>query len=437
MVAIAAGLALLDPAIVTVALPAIGEGLHADLAGLQWTMAAYAIGIVAPALLGEAIRDRYGHRRTLLAGLLAYALAAAGCAVAPTIEVFIAARLVQGAGAALVIPSASPAAPPSKWILAAGPIAGGLLVVTLSWRAIFAVVALAGIGALAAVAMRRTQAHRPAHTRLDVAGAALLTVGLSGVAAALTAAPRSGFGSFRVWLSAVVGLLGLVAFALVERRSRRPGVGNSDHEGRPRVIALLPAGSLPALMSYTFLVYAALGGLVFFLLIELQTVAGYTALGAGSAVLPVTAIVVGFAARSAAYAARIGPQRQLVLGPLLATLGTVLLSRIGPEAIYWRDVLPGTVVVGCGLAVFLPPLAWAVRSAYPVQLAAARTGQLLAVAGLPMVAGLAGAAYANPAAFHHGFRVALEWCAGLFLAGALTVLVRRTSTGPSRWRISG
>jgi hypothetical protein len=380
------------------------------------------------ALLGGRIGDRHGHRRTLLAGLGAYALAALVCGLAPTIEVLVAARLVQGAGAALVIPAASPSAPPTRWIITLGPILSGLIVVTLDWRVIFFLLALAALVALIVAARRKAELSRPAHTRLDVAGAALLTLGISGLAAALIGVPRAGFGGFRVWLSAAVGLLALVVFALVERSRRRPGVGIADHEGRPRVIALLPPGSLSVLTLYTFLVYAGLGGLVFFVLIQLQAVAGYSALQAGASALPGTAIVLGFARLSVRRAAQFGPQRQLVLGPLLTTLGTVMLSRIGPEDVYWRDVLPGMVVAGSGLAVFLPALAWTVRSAFPVQLAAGRTGQLLAVAGLPMVAGLAGAAYANPTAFHRGYREAVVWCAGLFVAGALTALVRRTRT---------
>jgi MFS family permease len=416
----AAGLALLDPVIVTVALPDLGGGLSADIGGLQWTVGAYALGVVALALLGGAIGDRYGHRRTLVAGLVGYTLAAVACGLAPTVEVLVAARLVQGASAALAIPAVVRPTRIPGWIIALGPVVSGALVVILSWRAVFFAAALLSLTA-AVAGRRRFDIGKPAHTRFDIAGASLLTLGLAGLAVAMTAVPRYGFASFRVWLGAVAGLLALAAFALVERRRRRPGVGISDREGRPRVIAVLPPGSLSALTIYTLLVYAAAGGLIFFLLIQLQTVAGYSALEAGLAVLPATAIPLILGSRVPGM-----PQRKLILGPALTALGTLLLFRVGPDAVYWRDVLPGALVIGLGLAFFLPPLASAVRSAYAVPVAAGRIGQLLAVAALPMLAGLAGAAYANPAAFHHGYRVALVWCAGLFLTGALTMLFVRT-----------
>jgi MFS family permease len=417
----AAGLALLDPVIVMVALPKIGEGLHADIGGLQWTVTAYALGVVALALLGDAVGGRYGYRRTLLVGLIAYAVAAFGCSLAPAVEVLIGARLVQGAGAALIIPAAVRSAAVPKWIVALGPVVSGALAVTLGWRSVFVAAAL--IGLVAAIAgRRRFDIGKPAHTRLDIAGAALLTLGLSALTIAMTAVPRDGFASFRVWLGAVAGVLALVAFALVERRRRRPGVGISDREGRPRVIAALPPGAVTTLLLYTLLVYAAVGGLIFFLPIQLQTVAGYSALEAGLAVLPATAAVALLGSRRV-----LSPRRRLILGPVLTALGTLLLYRVGPDAVYWRDVLPGALVVGVGLAAFLPPLASAARTAYAVHLAAARTGQLLAVAALPMVAGLAGAAYANPAAFHHGYRVALAFCAIAFAVATLIPIAVRSA----------
>ena len=421
--ALAAGLAFLDPAVVTVALPALGDGLRTDIAGLQWTMAGYALGIVALILLSAAIGDRYGHRRVHLAGFGAFAVAALACGLAPNVEVLIAARVLQGAGAALVVPTAR--IRQFAGIVAAGPIAGGALVSALGWRSVFVATALVAVIGVVGAARSRPVSGRPAHTRLDVAGAVLLALGLTGLAAAAIGVPEAGFGSFRVWLGAAAGLLGLVAFALVERRRQRPGVGISDREGRPRVVAMLAPGARSVLTLYTLIAYAGLGGLGFFLLIQLQTVAGYPALGAGAAVLPATGILLAFSARSGALAARIGPRRQLVLGPLLAAVGVVGLYRVGPDAVFWSDVLPGMVAVGLGSAVFLPALVSAVRPAYAVHLAAARTGPLLAVAVLPMLAGLAGAAYANPAAFHHGYRVALAFCCGALIVAAIVALAFR------------
>jgi MFS family permease len=434
-VVIAAGLASLDLAVVTVALPLLGQDLHSGISGLQWTVVAFAVGVVALSLLGPVIGDRLDLRRALLAGLVAYSAASIGCALSPTIEVLVAARLVQGAGAGLVIPAVQPLGRAPKWVILAGPAVSGALVSGIGWRAVFVAMALSGIAAFAGVARTRSETGKPAHTRLDVAGSALLVFGLTALVFAMIAEPRTGFAGFRVWLGAVAGLFALAAFALVERRRGRPGVGISDREGRPRVIALIRPGSLTALTLYTSLVYAASGGLVFFLLIQLQTVAEYSPLGAG-AVLPATGILLllGLRRRGLISRRRLTARRRLILGPVLTALGTLALYRVGPNAVYWRDVLPGTIVAGVGLATFLPPLESAVRRAYTVDLAAARIGQLLAVAALPMLAGLVGAAYANPVAFHHGYRVALVWCAGLFVTGALTALLVRTTLGPGKSR---
>lgn len=415
--AAAAALAFLDPVVVTVALPALGEQLRADISGLQWTVVAYALGVAAFTLVGAVIGERDGHRRTLIGGLAVFGLAAVAAAVAPTIEVLVAARLGQGIGAAFVM---SAAKPEQRAVAVAGPVLSGLLVSVVGWRAVFVAIAIMALAALGS--NRRIPERKADHTRLDVAGAGLLALGLTGLSVALISVPHETFGSFLVWSSAVVGVAGLIACVLVERRRGRPGVGIADREGRPRIVAMVPPGLLTSLTLYTFLVYAASGGLIFFLLIQLQTVAEYPAWAAGLAILPATAILLALADSSRVLADRIGPRRQLIVGPLVFGAGIVLLYRIGPAAVYWRDVLPGLVVAGFGLAAFLPPLAVATQSAYAVHVAAARAGQLLAVAALPMLAGLAGAAYANPAAFHHGFRVALVGCAGVLVAAALVAL---------------
>jgi MFS family permease len=415
--ATATALAFLDPVIVAVALPALGEQLRADISGLQWTVVAYALGVAVFTLTGSGMGEPDGHRRTRLGGLAVFGLAAVAAAAAPTIEVLVAARLAQGIGAAFVISAGRIQA---RAVAVAGPVVSGLLVSVIGWRAVF--VAAAVVALVALIPHRRREPRKAHHTRLDVAGLALLGLGLTGLSVAFISVPREGVGSFLVWSAALLGLLGLIACGLVERRRGRPGVGISDGEGRPRIVAMVPPGLLSSLTLYTFLVYAALGGLVFFLLIQLQTVAEYPPWAAGLAILPATAILLALAESSRVLAVRLGPGRQLVLGPLVLGAGMLLLYRIGPDAVYWRDVLPGAIVTGFGLAVFLPPLAAAAQPAYAVHVTAARTGQLLAVAVLPMLAGLAGAAYANPAAFHHGFRVALVFGAAVLVAASLVAL---------------
>ena len=178
----------------------------------------------------------------------------------------------------------------------------------------------------------------------------------------------------------------------------------------------------------TLLVYAALGAVLFFLVLELQTVGGYGALGAGLATLPLTACMLLLAARGGALAARIGPRIPMTLGPLVVAAGTLLLLRVGPDVSYARDVLPGMTLFGLGLALLVAPLTATVLAAAPdehagiasgVNNAVARAGALLAVAALPLAVGLGGAQYADPVALDAAYRSALLVCAGLLVAGAL------------------
>jgi MFS family permease len=182
----------------------------------------------------------------------------------------------------------------------------------------------------------------------------------------------------------------------------------------------------------TFLVYAALGGLFFFLVIQLQVVAGFSAVLAGSALLPVTFIMLLLSARSGALSTSIGPRLPMSLGPIIAAVGVVLLLRIGPDASYTVDVLPGVTVIGLGLALMVAPLTMTVLAAVEsehagvasgINNAVARAAGLLAVALLPLIAGISGDDYQQPQAFAEGFSIAMLTCAVLLLAGGLTAAV--------------
>jgi hypothetical protein len=184
------------------------------------------------------------------------------------------------------------------------------------------------------------------------------------------------------------------------------------------------------------MVYAALGGLTFFLAVHLQNVAGYSALATGVATLPLTILLLVGSARAGALASRIGPRLPLTVGPLLAATGFLLLRRIGPAASYWTDVLPGVLLFGLGMTLVVAPLTTSVLGAVEdrfagvasgVNNAAARAGSLLAVAALPLLVGLTGTSYAVPARLAVAFRAAMLWCAGLMVVGAAlaALLIRR------------
>lgn len=428
------GLAGIDATVVNIALPALGNDLHASFADLQWTINGYTLTLAAFILLGGSLGDRYGRRRVFTTGVLWFALASALCAVAPTVQTLIAARALQGVGGALLTPgslamiSASFATEDRAKAIgawsglggiasAAGPFVGGYLVAGPGWRWIFLINV-----PLAIVVILITRRHVPesldpdAVPRLDVLGALLGAIGLGGLTYALIGA-GAGW-SAGVAISALLGIAGLVGFVRTERRSSHPMLP-------PKIFA---NRQFSAANAVTFAVYAALGGVFFLLVVNLQVVAGFSALLAGTALLPVTVIMLAFSARAGALAARIGPRLPMTLGPLLAACGVLLELRIGPGAGYLTDVLPAVIVFGCGLSLIVAPLTTTVLAAAStryagvasgVNNAVARAAALLAVAVLPVLAGISGDDYRHPAAFAHGFRIALVLCAGLLVAAGI------------------
>jgi EmrB/QacA subfamily drug resistance transporter len=426
-------LAMLDGTVVNVALAHIGADLDAGFAGLQWTVNAYTLGLAALILLGGSLGDRFGRRRVFLVGVVWFAVASAGCAVAPDIGTLIAARALQGVGGALLTPGslaiiaasfhgADRSAAIGAWsglggiAGAVGPFVGGWLV-EWSWRAVF-LINLPLTVVVVAVTLRHVPESRdPAAARgLDLTGTVLAALGLAGLTWALT---ETGSGwSAAAWVALVVGVAALAAFVRVERRSRHPLV--------PPV--LFRSRVFTAANVVTLLVYAALGTLFFLLVLQLQVVAGFSPVLAGTGLLPVTALMLLFSARSGALAQRVGPRMPMTVGPLLAACGVLLLLRVGPGASWFTDVLPGVLVFAVGLTLTVAPLTATVLDAAPdrhagaasgVNNAVARSAGLLAVAVIPGVAGIAGADYADPVAFDTGFHVAMLIVAGLLAAGGI------------------
>jgi predicted MFS family arabinose efflux permease len=261
----------------------------------------------------------------------------------------------------------------------------------------------------------------------DLAGAVLAAVGLGGVT---YASIEWAAGAARA--VGVAGVLALAAFLLVERRS--------DHPMLP--LGLFASAQFSAANALTFVVYAALGGALFLLTVDLQQVLGYSALAAGAALLPLTLVMLAFSARSGALAARRGPRAQLIAGPLVIAAALAGMTSIGPDSRYVTGVLPHVVVFGAGLVLLVAPLTASVLAAVDVDHAGvasgvnnavARAGGLLAVAVLPLVAGIRASDYDDPAAFSDGFRAAMWIAAGLAAAGALVAWagIRRRPRTPS------
>jgi EmrB/QacA subfamily drug resistance transporter len=436
------GLALLDATVVNVALERIGADLGAGFAGLQWTVNAYTLSLASLILLGGSLGDRFGRRRVFVIGVVWFAAASLLCGLATNVATLVAARALQGVGGALLTPgslaiiSASfrgpdRAAAVGAWsglggvAGAVGPFVGGWLV-EWSWRAVFLVnLPLAVV--IVAVAVRHVPETRDpeASPRLDWAGTALVALGLGCLTYGLTAAGEPGNGAASLAWGAA-GVLALVAFVVVQRRIPDPLV--------PPV--LFRNAQFSAANAVTLLVYAALGALWVLLVLQLQVVAGFSPLMAGSALLPVTVLMLLFSARVGALAQRIGPRLLMTAGPLVSAAGVLLMLRIGPGASYLTEVLPATVLFGAGLTLLVAPLTATVLDsaadrfagvASGVNNAVARAAGLLAVAVVPVVAGISGADYADPAAFTAGFRTAVLVCAGLLVAGAVVsaVWIRR------------
>jgi EmrB/QacA subfamily drug resistance transporter len=442
------GMAMLDATVVNIALPAIGREFGAGFRTLQWIVNAYALTLAALILLAGALGDHFGRRRTFIIGVVWFAVASLLCGLAPNAEVLVAARALQGIGGALLTPGSlaiisSSFAPTDRaravgaWsglggvAGAVGPFLGGYLV-QLSWRAVFLInLPVAAFIVVAALRHVPETSDTQSPPGLDLIGSALAAAGLAGVTYALTSLGSTAGGGTAVVTAGVGGLVALVAFVLVERRSPHPLVP----------LALFADRRFSVANVVTLVVYAGLGVFFFLLVLHLQIVAGFSPLVAGTALLPVTVLMLLLSARAGALAERIGPRLPMSVGPLVAALGFLLTLRIGRGASYLGDVLPAVTVVGLGLSLTVAPLtATVLSSADPryagtasgVNNAVARSAGLLAVAVIPVAAGLATADYTDPVSFAAGFHTAMLISAGLLAVGALlaAVLLREPHRAP-------
>jgi EmrB/QacA subfamily drug resistance transporter len=429
------GIAFLDATVVNVALPDIGRDLHASTSTLQWILNGYSLTLASLILLGGSLGDRYGRRRIFVLGTTVFTIASLLCAVAPNAELLVAARLVQGVGGALLTPGSlamvesgfRPADRPRAIGLwsglggvagALGPLVGGVLVGAVSWRAVFLINLPLGIFIVVMAGRHVPESRDPAAGgRLDFRGAILAAVGLAGTTYALIQAPADG-ASLLVLAVGIAGALSLIAFLLAERRSPNPMMP----------LSLFSSPQFSAANAVTFVVFGAFSGVFFLLVAFLQISLGYSPLAAGAASLPITALMLVGSAPAGALAQRIGARIPLTVGPLVTALGLILMSQIGPGDSYWSAVLPAVIVFGLGLTLVVAPVTATVMAAADerhsgiasgINTAVSRLGGLIVVAVLPLVAGLTGEKFYDPAAMAHGFRVAMLACAALSAAGGV------------------
>lgn len=431
-ITLGSGVAFLDGSVVNVALRRLGQDLDASLAQLQWVVNGYLLALASLVLVGGALGDRLGRRRVYLVGVAWFAIASGLCAGAQTPGQLIALRVLQGVGAALLTPGAlaliqasfrpedrAPAigvwAGVSGIATAVGPLLGGWIVDSTSWRWIFAVNVPLCLVVGALVLYAAPESRDPtASGRFDVAGTALTVVSLGAATFALTASTEASVGL--VVAAYAVAAAAAVGFVVVEWRTASPLVD----------LDLFRSRVFSAANGMTVLVYGAYGAVSLFTVLQLQA-AGWSALAAGLSTLPITVSLLAFSPRAASLSMRIGPRIPMTVGPFTCAVGTLLLLWVAQGA-SWVHVLPGMVVFSLGLALLVSPLTTAVLAAVPdrfvgvasgVNNAVARAGSLLAVAGLPALVGLAGDDYLDLDAMTAGFRGAMAWCTGLLAAGGV------------------
>ncbi|HUH16301.1 MAG TPA: MFS transporter [Gaiellaceae bacterium] len=364
---------MLDNTVVNVALPSIQEDLGTDLSQLQWIVAGYALSFAALMLIGGKLADAYGRRLIFVLGIVVFTAASLWCGLATSGEMLIAARVVQGIGAALmnpatlsIIAATFPArergmaigiwAGVSALALAIGPLVGGLLTEHLSWHWIFFVNVPVGIVGVAASYLLIRESKDDTHESLDLPGLATSALGLFALTYGLIEANAYGWTSTRIVGSFAVAVVSLAAFLVIERRRRSPMLD----------LTLFRSGTYAGANLAMLLVALAMFGVFFFVSLYMQNVLGYSAVQAGAAFLPMTILIILVAPVAGKLSDRHGSRWLMSGGMVLLGIQLLYFSQVGPDATFW-DLLPAFLVGGLGMAISMTPTAAAATRAVPVE----------------------------------------------------------------------
>jgi EmrB/QacA subfamily drug resistance transporter len=436
LAAVAVGLfmIMLDNTVVNVALPSIQEDLGSDLSELQWIVTGYALSFAALMLVGGKIADAYGRRLIFVVGIAVFTVASLLCGLATSSELLIAARVLQGAGAALMNPATlsiiAATFPPrergtaigiwagvSALALAIGPLVGGLITEHLDWSWIFFVNVPIGIAGIAASFVFIDESRDESHERLDLPGLATSGVGLFALTYGLIEANTYGWTSTRILGSFAVAAVALVGFVLLERHQRAPMLPLELFRNRTYTGANLAM----------LLVALAMFGVFFFVSLYMQNILGYSAVQAGAAFLPMTVLIILIAPIAGKMADRVGSRGLMTVGMLLIAAQLVWFSQLGQDATYWL-LLPSLVVGGVGMALTMTPSAAAATRAVPVEKAGVgsavlntsrQVGGTLGIAVMGAIVAAEAGALVSPESFMAGFEKALLVAAAIAAVGSL------------------
>lgn len=426
---LASVISYIDESVVNVALPAIGRDLAASPATLQWVINAYTLCLAAFLLVGGAAGDRLGRRRLFMAGMILFSVASLGCGLSRTAAELIAARAVQGVGAALLIPCSlailGAAFPENErgraigtWAgfsaiaAAIGPLLGGWIVDHLAWQTIFLINPVLGLGTLW-IALRHLpeSVDADAPPGIDWLGALLAFAGLGSLAFGLIALPDKGLADRAVVGALAGGVVLLALFIWHEGRTTSPMMP----------LRLFGSATFSGINALTLLLYGALGGAFFLLPFDLISVHGNSATRAGAVFLPFTLIMAALSRWSGGLLDRFGARLPLIAGPAIVAVGFVLFALAGPATSYALAFLLPVSVVGLGMAVTVAPLTTTVIAAVPGHQTGVASGINNAVSSVASLFAIAVfGALALHGALAEGIRAAMWVAAGLSLAGAVT-----------------